>query len=284
MSATIYEPKGKAREYSPLALNYYKGCNHNCKYCYVKPMMKRFNKNYSHNVVTSKGGKVTKEVLSLIEKSCKKHQNSKKQVLLNFTSDPYNSLEIQLGPKRGLTYFALTQLLKYNIPTVILTKNHKAIRDIDLFKKFGDNIMVGFSLTFDNLKDSQEWESGASTPNNRLSSLTELKHKGIKTWASFEPVIYPKQSLNLLKEVCFFEYVDFVKIGKLNNYKGLDKDIDWTDFLNKAVEICRRYKIPFYIKKDLLKFKDENLQLTENETNSDYLFLKNTKMLTNQLF
>lgn len=26
----IYEPKGKAREYSPLVLNYYKGCSHEC--------------------------------------------------------------------------------------------------------------------------------------------------------------------------------------------------------------------------------------------------------------
>ena len=30
----IYEPKGKAREYSPLALNVYSGgCDHACRYC-----------------------------------------------------------------------------------------------------------------------------------------------------------------------------------------------------------------------------------------------------------
>jgi len=74
------------------------------------------------------------------------------------------------------------------------------------------------------------------------------------------------------------------KIGKLNNYKGLDKQINWTDFLNRAVEICRTYKQEFYIKNDLLKYKSSNLYLSDNETNQDYLALKNSKMLTNQLF
>ena len=31
----IYEPKGKAREYSPLAVNLYRGCSHGCLYCYA---------------------------------------------------------------------------------------------------------------------------------------------------------------------------------------------------------------------------------------------------------
>ncbi len=30
----IYVPKGRAREYSPLALNLYRGCEHRCSYCY----------------------------------------------------------------------------------------------------------------------------------------------------------------------------------------------------------------------------------------------------------
>ena len=30
----IYEPKGKALEYAPLACNLYKGCPHGCRYCY----------------------------------------------------------------------------------------------------------------------------------------------------------------------------------------------------------------------------------------------------------
>jgi DNA repair photolyase len=31
----IYEPKGKAGEYAPLALNLYAGCSHGCTYCFA---------------------------------------------------------------------------------------------------------------------------------------------------------------------------------------------------------------------------------------------------------
>ena len=47
----IYEPRGRAREYSPLALNYFTGCDHGCQYCYVQPMMSRFRAGYNHNDV-----------------------------------------------------------------------------------------------------------------------------------------------------------------------------------------------------------------------------------------
>ena len=279
MSA-IYEPKGKAREYSPLALNYYKGCDHGCKYCYVPAMFNRFDSNYNHEKVELR--KSIPDILKNIESSARKFSNSEKQVLLNFTSDPYNGLEKDLN----LTRQILKILLKYNIPVSILTKGGRLIeRDIDVFKSFGDNIIIGVSLTFDeNTKESKEWEPGASCPSDRLVSLKILRDQNIKTWASFEPVIFPGQSLSLLGKVAKNNLCDYVKIGKLNNYKGIDKNINWSDFLNKAVKICRDYELPFYIKKDLLKFKDNYLFLNECEIDQDFLALKNTKMLTNQLF
>jgi len=33
--AVIYEPKGMALEYAPLACNLYRGCQHGCRYCYA---------------------------------------------------------------------------------------------------------------------------------------------------------------------------------------------------------------------------------------------------------
>ena len=48
----IYEPRGRAREYSPFAMNYFKGCDHGCRYCYVPRMMKVFNSQYCHDDVS----------------------------------------------------------------------------------------------------------------------------------------------------------------------------------------------------------------------------------------
>jgi DNA repair photolyase len=270
MSA-IYEPNGKAREYSPLALNYYKGCTHNCKYCYVPSMFNRWG-DYDHsNQMLLNPEQKLKE----IENSAKKFQNDGRQVLLNFTSDPYNSLESELRFTRKV----LLILLKYQIPTAILSKGgNRILADLDIFKRFGNLIKVGSTLTFDNDKDSLEWESGASLPSERLKVLETLHNEGVKTWVSFEPVIIPEQTLTLAKKCVSF--VDQFKIGKLNNYKGIDKTIDWTDFLNKIVKIMEDNNKDYYIKKDLLKF-NTSIEFAHKRIDSDYLAIKK---LTNQLF
>ncbi len=255
----IYEPKGKAREYSPLALNYFKGCDNNCLYCYVPPMMRRFRQKYDHRAVNSDID------FKKIEASAKKFQGCEKQILLSFTGDPYCNAE------DGETRTVLEILNKYSHKVAILTKNpNKALKDIDVFKSFGERFKIGSTLTFSEDKESLEWESGAETSNKRVDALNSFSLLGIKTWASFEPVIDPLQSLILLEKVSAF--ISQVKIGKINNYKGLDKEIDWLFFLKESVEICRENDVPFYIKNDLYKFA-EGTKITSEERDQDYLSL-----------
>ena len=89
-----------------------------------------------------------------------------------------------------------------------------------------------------------------------------------------EPVIYPEQSLNIMDITN--EYIDAYKIGKLNHFPKHEVQFDWTKFLTDAVEKMRKHNKPFYIKKDLLEWKAEGLYLSENETDMDFLALKNT--------
>jgi len=251
----IYQPSGKAREYSPLAANLYMGCNHGCLYCYAPNV--NFKKREDYLNVYAR-----RNVLHELEKDCKKFVNSERQVLLSFMSDPYNSLENELR----ITRDALKLLLKYQIPVSILTKSKTILNDLDIIKKFGQNIQIGMTLTFDNEKDSFKWESGASSPKERINTLKTLKENNIKTWASFEPVIIPDQSLSMIKNG--LNSVDIYKVGKLNNYKGLDKKMNWTEFLEKAVNILRDAKKPFYIKHDLRVAAPE-IKLYGNECNQD---------------
>ena len=253
----IYKPAGRAREYSPLALNYFKGCDHGCKYCYVPNMMKRFNSNYKHESVISPTD------FHKLELSAKKMQGCGQQILLSFTGDPYCNAE------NGETRKVLEILNKYNHKVAILTKNpEKALKDIDLIKMFGNRIKVGATLTFDNEIDSKAWEPFAPTPESRIYGLCRFAESGVITWASFEPVIIPEQSLNCLSGVS--EFIDHVKIGKINNYKGIDKKIDWAKFIFESVKICRENKLLFYIKNDLA-IHNNGVYLSGDEINEDYL-------------
>jgi DNA repair photolyase len=265
--AAIYEPSGAAREYSPLAMNYIKGCDHGCVYCYVPKMMKRFNAGYVHsNVYIKEETALLKE----IEASCKKHQRSDKQVFLSFLTDPYSSF----NQNTRLTRRVLEILLKYQIPVSILSKGGmRILEDLDIIKAFGENIQVGGSLTFTNLQDSLKWEKGAAIPEERFEALEQLHAEGIRTWASMEPVIFPEQSLEIMEIT--HTYIDAYKIGKLNHFPKHEVRFDWTQFLVDAVGIMRKYKKDFYIKKDLLEFKPEGLYLSANEINMDYLAIPN---------
>jgi hypothetical protein len=62
--------------------------------------------------------------------------------------------------------------------------------------------------------------------------------------------------------------VDIYKVGKLNNYKGMDKAIDWTAFLTSAVDILRRAGKAFYVKHDL-RVAAPSVKLYGNETQAD---------------
>lgn len=269
----IYQPSGAAREYSPLALNYIKGCDHGCVYCYVPKMMKIFNSSYVHSNVYIKEEET---LLKELNRSAKKHKNSEKQVFLSFLTDPYS----HFNNKTKLTRRVLMILLENNIPVSILSKGGKnLLQDLDIFKMFGDNIQIGASLTFINDFDSLKWEKNGALPKDRFETLKIIHENKIRTWASMEPVIYPEQSLEIMELTS--RYVDGYKIGKLNHFKKHEEKFDWTKFLNDSVSIMRKNNKLFYIKKDLLKFKDKDLYLNDFEIDMDFMALKN-KYLTMQ--
>jgi len=241
----IYKPKGRAMEYSPLALNHYRGCDHGCSYCYVPKIFARDRK-YNHNVVTER-----KDVIATLKKEVTKYKNCDEPVLMMFTGDPY----CKYNDKKKLTRKVLKLLLANNIRVTILSKGGKRIlQDLDLFKQFGDRIKVGASLTFNDNASSLENEPGAALPLERVEALEILKDNDIKTWASIEPVIYPEASLRMIYRT--LHCVDEYKVGKLNHIKS---NIDWKDFAFRVIKLLRATNKNFYIKKDLMIYLDKNL-------------------------
>ena len=232
--SVIYEPKGRALEYSPLAVNLYTGCLYACKYCYA-PGVCRKQRSMFHSQAEPR-----KYILERLEDDCKKMTGDPRDILLCFTSDPYQ-------PIADVTREALLILEKYEMRVNILTKGGmRASRDFDILARNGWKFGTTLVFLGDIIKDC--WEPGSPTIHNRLGALHQAWAKGIYTWVSIEPVIKPEQALMVILEVR--DIVDHFKIGKINYHK-LDYAIDWRRFRREA-EVLLEGK-DYYLKKDLLE-------------------------------
>lgn len=237
----IYEPRGKAHEYSPLAANLYKGCSHVCRYCYApSATFKKRDVFHSSEFISPR-----KNVLTEFKNDCKKYAGDEREVLFSFTSDPYQPIESNLK----ITQQALCIAKQYDIFAVILTKNGVLSRRDLLLLSTLKRRKFGVTLTHDDPKISLEWESGASLPFERIEALRDAWTLGIETFVSFEPVIDPEAVYRLIETT--YEFVDFYKVGKLN-YHPFQKNIDWPLFRKTVIKKLNQYDKPYMIKKDLL--------------------------------
>lgn len=236
MRKVIYEPKGKAKEYCDLAANLYKGCGHNCLYCYV-PQILRMKKEDFRNPVPRK------DIIKRLEEDCKDKDLSGESVLLSFTSDPYQPIDkcYKLARKA----IALIHSTGANVE--ILTKGGmRATSDFNFYLK-GDKF--GTTMTFMDGEKSAIWESGAASPTDRLKAIKVAKYLEIETWLSLEPIIEPNETYRIIEAT--YEDIDFYKIGKLNYTKT---DIDWHKVVTKIIKLMNKYNKRYYIKKDLAKY------------------------------
>lgn len=245
----IYEPRGKAREYSPLALNIFSGCPHGCLYCFGPAALKK--KDYFQSLQPKAN------LLNTLEKELTRHP-VRDQVLLSFIGDPYNQYA------NGITALVLSIFLRFRVPVSILTKAPaNAITDTELFKKFGPNLKIGSSLTFFSESKSVKFEPFAPLPSSRMAALDLLSRKGIHTWASLEPVIDPEETLKVIDFT--IPFIDEYKVGKINYMPDLERAIDWNAFTLEAIEKLRTAGKTFYIKHSLRSPKIESCLRSEEK-------------------
>lgn len=236
-NSVIYEPKGAALEYSPLACNLYHGCGFGCKYCFAPAIAYKKLSDWAANP------KPKKDILERLEKDAKRMRGDPRTILLCFTCDPYQSPEAAALTRKGLLI-----LEKYEMTATVLTKGgEKAMRDFDILERN----KWKFGTTLSHLSDAiqREWEPNARTVDSRIIAIRHANKRGIKTWMSVEPVMDTTEALKLI--ALLYREVDFWKIGKMNYHKT---GIDWAKFLVDVTELCDRLGLDYYIKKELAKF------------------------------
>lgn len=247
----LYEPHGRAFEYSKLALNIYRCCSHGCRYCFAPDTL--FITRDSFSNVHYRDNLLARLKIDLVNRGSKA---PRERVLLCFTCDPYPT-DIDTTVTREV----IQLLHEYGYPVQILTKGGlRACRDFDLLKR-GDAFAT--TLTLFNKEDSLQMEPGAAIPMERLYVLQQAHARNIETWASMEPVIDPDQTLKLIQWAA--PYVDLFKVGKLNSQKTMPADlkqlaktIDWRKFANDVVNLLESLHKAYYIKNDLVVYLNEH--------------------------
>jgi len=238
----VYEPKGRAGEYSPLACNLYMGCTHGCKYCFAPACMRKKPDEWHTNV------KLRKDVIHLFEKDAQKLKGDSRRILFSFLSDPYQPLERE----QRLTRQALEIVNRYRLNSQILTKGSCNLisGDLELMRSAGTWLGITVCFVDDDIR--KEWEPDASPVDDRFDVLKEAHDRGIYTWVSLEPVIDPDQALAVIKKS--YKHVDFWKVGKLNHMKEVESKVDWKKFRIDVTSLLDKLGANYYIKEDLRKF------------------------------
>jgi len=248
---TIYEPTGRALEYSPLALNDYDGCGeHKCAYCFAPGCLHKTKEEFYKP-------KPRAGIIEQVLKIAPKYKNGPR-VLLCFTCDPYQKLEAELKLTQRIIQIFGENQVNYQV----LTKSPLVERDLDLIQDTHGVLAMTFtSWTCDD--NWKKWEPGVQHALFRSRVLKKAHTMGIPTWVSLEPVLFPAETVILVHNM--HEFVDLWRFGKLNGHPH-EKTINWGEYLSTVVwGLIKRYNLKYYIKNDLYAYNQSNNPQTNCE-------------------
>lgn len=165
------------------SLNPYVGCSYGCQYCYVQKLpVAMFKKKEWGKWVEIKEEKPN-QFLGELKRAKKK---GKVTIFMSSSTDPYQPLEAtELRTRRLLEVMT-------EIPPDFLfiqTRSPLVIRDIDLFQKLGDRVLVSMTIETDREDVRKAFSPKAPPVQGRIASLKKLYEKNIPTQAAVSPVL-----------------------------------------------------------------------------------------------
>ena len=182
-------------------INPYRGCQHNCSYCYAR-FMKRFT---GHREAWGQFVDVKINAPDLLKREITKKKPGK--VWISGVCDPYQPLEA----KYGLTRQCLEILAQNNWPVVVQTRSPLVLRDIDILKA-GRDFEVGLSVTTADDSIRKLFEPDAPPIKDRIMALDELHKAGIRTYVMIAPILPGAEGLAKI----LAGKIDYVMVDQMN--------------------------------------------------------------------
>lgn len=256
----IYNPAGKAGEYSRWACNFFTGCSNNCNYCYCKKGF--LGSIWQDKPSLKKCFQNEEDAFHIFCKEIKRNIDDlhRHGLFFSFTTDP------MLTESKPLTIRCLQKCLDEDIPVQILTKRAEFGDDTiwyEIKPEQRKKIAVGFTLT-----GCDEMEPGASSTGQRINAMRIFHKLGYPTFASIEPIIEPKTSLECIRMTA--DCCHLFKVGLMSGKKDYNKK-ELMDMIAEMEKIYNQYGCLFYLKDSLLNFlKMERTGLNSCFVNTDY--------------
>ena len=247
----IYQPAGAAEEYSKWACNLYKGCDHNCTYCYCKHGPLAHALGGPHAVLKSTLGN-EQNAVRIFHKELDKYRSqiiADGGLFFSFSSDPF------LPQSTDLSMSCIMFALEQGVPVYVLTKATGWVYDgcvISALYSRNALLHIGFTLT-----GHDELEPGAPSNKERIETIRHLSEKyGFSIFASMEPVIDFEASLSCIIDIAPF--VKELRIGLLSPYSP--RRYDWMQcdrFIDKVKELSLKHGLKVYWKDSVNRFFKE---------------------------
>ena len=182
---TVKEPLNKiGSDYLPFQwdLNIYRGCTHNCRYCYAL---------YSHKYLESNNFFadifVKTNIIEALEKKLSSTRWKGGTINMGGVTDSYQPIERQ---RKTMTE-VLRLMIKHKNPISISTKSDLILRDFDLLCELAKitSVYVAVTITTTDDKLQKILEPGASSSTKRLEVLKAFSDTEVVTGLHMMPIL-----------------------------------------------------------------------------------------------
>lgn len=222
--------------------NIYRGCGHNCKYCFAQYSHKYLeNKDFFNDII------VKSNAPELLYKELGKAKWDKSPVNVCGISDCYQPEEANC---KIMTKVIKSFIARRN-PLVIGTKSTLILRDIELIKELNDIAEVSVIISVSTLDEDKRQliEPDAAPTIERLKMLKQFEEIGCKTSVLFMPIIpFISDDQENLNEI--FRISKEYNLGSINAWplhlRGNTKKVFYAflneHFPNLLIEYQKLYK------------------------------------------